>query len=819
MQRRAFVRDSVLMAAAVAVAGDLSAAPSSPDAPLYLLSYDHGGLILWGIPHFKQSLAQAAAWLDLYPWFKLGLDNEAYTYDHLAEHDPATLEEIRAMLVRYRGRFAIGTSTYGQPLSTFINEESNLRQLSYAVATIERHFHTRPVVYLMSEHAMHAQMPQLLAATGFRGAVLRTHYQMYGFNPTFPVPVGWWTGLDGTRLWALPTYPGEGASYGRTTEDNWILTRCPGPDCRGLSLDQFASQFAAYAPLVASRVDDANLKREDLVAATGDRRRYGWVLAEELAQVLPPPSATMATAPDDFQVRMPWGYCGNWIWNECRLAERTVLEAERLAALAALADGAPAPSLDAAWRPLLVAQHHDVQIVGLFPEAHRFLEASLDAAAAVRTDALARVTSHLRADETGQVQINVFNSQSWSRREWVTATLDLPRHWAKRLRVASGGVEVQSAIVSALRASDESLQQVTLALRPEVPGLGVLALHVEPAASPSHHGDGAMPTGIAYDAAARVLSTDFWRIRLADRGGIESLVERNSGRELFAPDRRSAFFAGTINGVAAESQGAWHLLPGPMDSPWRTLRERGAIGGIPYQADLTVWAGSPRLDYEIEFEFEEQKIGLLSDDKRDSHSPFIHDQKLRFKLFPAVGQNALGVRDLPFAVATTTDAVVQGLYWTAVAGEGVGCAVFNRGTMGSVRESDGGFSVPLAYAMYYIWGTRLLSGRYRYELALLPFVGPWEQSDLHRQALAYNFPLVASAGSAGDGRLGARFAPVRVIGEGAVASALLQREGRIEVRLFEYRGQPARITLQSETPAKKSIAVRLRPWEVRTVKI
>ncbi|PWT74864.1 MAG: hypothetical protein C5B59_10100, partial [Bacteroidetes bacterium] len=39
----------------------------------YLLTYDHGGQILWGLSHFQERLNNAKEWLDKYPEFKIGL--------------------------------------------------------------------------------------------------------------------------------------------------------------------------------------------------------------------------------------------------------------------------------------------------------------------------------------------------------------------------------------------------------------------------------------------------------------------------------------------------------------------------------------------------------------------------------------------------------------------------------------------------------------------------------------------------------------------------------------------------------------------------
>ena len=177
---------------------DAQRGPAVNNDTTYMLTYDHGGLILWGEDHFQIKLQNAISWLDKYPSFKIGLENEAHIYDYFAENNVALLDEIRQYLRQYKGRFGIGSCTYGQPLSVFISDESNIRQIYYALDTEQRLFNYRPPVYIMSEHAMHSQIPQIIKGFGFDGAIMRTHYMMYGYNPVFNVPIGWWTGLDGT---------------------------------------------------------------------------------------------------------------------------------------------------------------------------------------------------------------------------------------------------------------------------------------------------------------------------------------------------------------------------------------------------------------------------------------------------------------------------------------------------------------------------------------------------------------------------------------------------------------------------------------------
>lgn len=243
--------------------GDKLLDDPSDSLPLYMLTYDHGGLVLWGDDHFVKYLRSAVEWLERYPSFKIGLDNEAYTYDQMARTSPDILQEIRMYLKKYTGRFGIGTCTYGQPLSVFINEESNIRQIGYALEADHRHLGYTPNVYLMSEHAMHSQIPQILKGFGFEGAIMRTHYMMYGYNPTFGAAIGLWVGIDGSRIPAVPTYKGQGAQFGKTTVDNWILTRYPSSDAPKSPAD-FRKEFARINPLLATRADDAGLRRGEI---------------------------------------------------------------------------------------------------------------------------------------------------------------------------------------------------------------------------------------------------------------------------------------------------------------------------------------------------------------------------------------------------------------------------------------------------------------------------------------------------------------------------------------------------------------------------
>jgi hypothetical protein len=603
-------------------------APYTKDDIVYLLTYDHGGLILWGSEHFQERLRDAISWLDKYPNFKIGLDNEARIYDYFAVNEPALLEEIKEYLNKYKGRFGIGSSTYGQPLSQFINEESNIRQISYALNATRNHFNYRPPVYLMSEHAMHSQMPQILKGFGFEGAIMRTHFMMYGYNPVFNVPIGRWTGVDGSQIATIPTYEGEGSEFGKTPVDNWILTRYPGPECDD-SLEQFRAQFSHIKPLLASRADDSGLRQEGLVKKYENNPQYKWILLDELLAKYPAPESVMKTLPNDFTVRMPWGYCGNEIWNASRKAEMQVLTAERLAALELMNGGENREhELTHSWQNLLLAQHHDVQIVGLLPDARKLLTASLKGSTGVIDSSLSFFASKMEGK--GVRQITIFNPHSWPQSRWIKVNLDLPRDKARGFVIQNGENVLPCRILRADKFSNQSILDGEIIFKADLPPLSIISYSVIP--TPVIPDD--LPSGIVINENDLKISTPYIEIKLSKNGGIEYLKMTDGDKFISKQGSRSGFFEGTINGINCQSVGRWIIQQSGKNAPFVIAKEYGFIADIPYQFVITIYEDSPIIECHAEFDFNGQKIGLLSDDLRDSHSPFIHEEKLVSGTFP-----------------------------------------------------------------------------------------------------------------------------------------------------------------------------------------
>lgn len=770
-----------------------------PDGPpVYAATYDHIGVILWGLDQFAAIIERDLDWLARYPSFRIGLDNEAYSYDYLAEHAPDTLERLRAGLARYPGRLGIGTCTYGQPLAAFIGEESNVRQLTYGLRAVEQQLGARVSVYLASEHAFHAQMPQLLAGCGFRGAVLRTHFMMYGHNPEFDAPVGWWAGADGSRIPALPTYVGQASTpslknhvlpFNTSTLDNRILTD-GATEAIPLTLADFRRRFGHIRPLIATRADDVR-NTEALITAHAEPDT-AWITLEDAFDLLPQPRAEFHAHPNDFKLRMPWGYCGGWIWARSRQAEVSVLIAERLAAIAfALGGASRADEIERAWKDALVGQHHDIHICGLEEDARLFLGRAISASAGVTDAAMREIGARIGRGERRSI---AFNPLAWPRQE-----------------------------VISMDGRDR---------RVHLPALGFTQLDDERT--------GPNEGVFTWNAAGRTLTTPFYRVTFDASSGIHTLVDRASGRAVFAPPRASGTLAGLIDGRHCESRGALSAID--TGEHRATLVERGHIGPIPYRHEWVFYAHTRRIDWLGAIEFDGQWVGrpkhaIDLDDKAAADDQRVtafddHEYKLRLRFFPYLTPFATGIRDYPFGVAETPDRYVHSNYWTAVSDGQIGLALFNRGLMGSVREPDGAFSSVLAFALPYVWGTRMLRGAYTYELGVLPFLGDWRAADLHRGALEYNFPAITTTLSDhAPAALGDSWSPYVERGDGAVLSALYERSGRVYARFYEHRGvhghvafdwlgTPATMTevdLRERRLGRLGHGARLSPWQILTI--
>ncbi|MEP7355821.1 MAG: hypothetical protein ABI847_01115, partial [Anaerolineales bacterium] len=323
--------------------------------PMYLIIREDGLCAErtppWGaadIGAYIERLRENLAVLRARPQLKVGFEWSGLELELLAQDAPDVLDEMLALA--RAGQVAFYNGTYSQPHLQTLSAEANYRQFEFG-ARVYRELCRQPVrTYAHQETSLNEQTPQLLRAFGIRYAVL-PH-----FTTTLLIEGGEliYHAREGTMFVAGSEFAGW-----RGLDGTVIDTYLPEPPHRPLP-DWLALQAVkgrlGVPPII---VDSPDLIALD-EAWLAERAAVECVLLDE---ALPERSRQ---APARFQARLManWSYCegiraeelarANW------LAERSVLRAEALAALAFSLIGRPVESTDPIWKTILAAQHHDV---------------------------------------------------------------------------------------------------------------------------------------------------------------------------------------------------------------------------------------------------------------------------------------------------------------------------------------------------------------------------------------------------------------------------------------------------------------------------
>ncbi len=777
------------------------------DKKLYILTYEHGGYVLWG-DRVKPRLKDIFNWMEKYPKLKIGLDYESFTFDEFSRCAPEIVDMISELLKKYPDRVGLGATTYGQPLSLTISEESNARQLTYAVKTNKEFFGITPNVYAISEFALNNQTPQLIKNCGYDAAILRSHVMGYGYPRTFDSAWGRWIGKDGTEIPAVPTYDKQGRGFNCTTVDNWILSRWP-KDTK-ISLEDFEEMFEKYSPLLASRYDDLCQDVEEGIAYAETKDNVEYLLLEDIPELYGEAKDELATTDNDFHVQMPWGYCGNEIFNGVRKSEVACVQAEILNAFAVMLGGAEQrEKLDEAWKYALAAQHHDVTICGLLDLARRFIPSSLSASDYVKAESLKVIAEKLASPDKESVL--AVNTNSFDIDEWVDFE-------GKKLRI-----KLAPLTAATIEESEEKY-------------------------------------AFSWDSEQGILSTPFYKIKLTDCG--VAYIDTADGR--IVDNGNENLFSAYIDDKLCFSEGKWTVS---TDACSAFAVYEGKIGSVPFKFETNLNGDNPRIDCRTEFEVRGEHIGKLGEKmglkKSLTVEGHMHESKLCLNLNLCLDENRRMVRDLPYSISDWSGDIrvtedywykedlilidktvspeesfrnstqFSGIYWLAMRDSKKGLAVMNRGCMGAAVNGNR-LSVPLVYANSYMCGTKMLDGIYDDEFSLMPFDASLSDSQLHKKALAYAYQPAVIRLKKGNGTLPS-FSAAKLEGNGGevILTTVYPENGEMLARFCNYSDSDAVAdfstaigTVCAETDLlgneKAPITggkLSFRPWEIKTVKI
>ncbi len=806
---------------------------------LYILTYDHGGYVLWK-DEVKPRLLKIFEWLEKYPKLRIGLDYESFTFDEFSRCDYEVVALIGKLLEKYPDRVGLGATTYGQPLALTINDESNARQLLYAVRTNLDFFNTTPDVYAISEFALHNQTPQLISQCGYKAAILRSHVMGYGYPKTYDSAWGKWIGKDGTEIPSVPTYDTQGRGYNCTTVDNWILSRWP-VDSDLYSLEDFEKMYEKYSPLLASRYDDLTQPIEEVVAHIENKDNYEYTLLEDIPSLFGEPVDEYDTCDNDFHVQMPWGYCGNEIFNGCREGEVNAVISEKLNAFSRLlGDNSHEEKSIEAWKYILAAEHHDVTICGLLDLSRRFIPESLKYSKEVKDSALNYITKKFANEEAPSVL--VINHHSFPVDEWI----EIP--------VEDDFVAFDNETPAECEIIEKSGEKY-LSLHAQVPPFGFKRFALKKAEAKNEN-------LYSFDEQTNILTTPCYEIKLT-QNGIEYIKDITTYK-LIVNNASEGIFTGNINGIDSVSEGNWKVNLSPLGA---VAVYSGTIGGVPIELTMNFTGKSKRIDCKTICTVKNDLIGR-TDITQGRPVPLTlnghhHEDKLCLNLQVNLKNDRRMFRDLPYSISEWNGALrktekywypnddilidtevspeesfnsttyYHGIYWLNVKDSEQGLAVFNKGCMGCAFTGNN-LRIPLIYSNEYMCGTRILDGVFENEFAIFPFDGEMSNVLLHKNALAYALPPVADFIPQGKGSV-KEFEPFDIQSDNKeiILTALYPEKDYILARFCNYSDEnsSAKFTcsrgvvtaetdlLGENTKNIENNTLKFHPWEIKTVKI
>lgn len=800
---------------------------------MYILTYEHGGYVLWG-DWLKPRLRKLDEWLRKYPKFRVGLDYESFTFDEFSKCDPEIVKMIGELLKKYPDRVGLGATTYGQPLALTISEESNARQLSYAVKTNLDYYGVTPSVYAISEFALHNQTPQLISLCGYKAALLRSHVMGYGYPRTFDSAWGRWIGKDLTEIPAVPTYDEQGRGFNCTTLDNWIISRWSEDD-PGYDLEDFEEKFKKYSPLLASRYDDVCQPIERLTAYIETKDNYEYVLLEDIPELYGEAVDELKTTDNDFHVQMPWGYCGNEIFNGCRQGEVNAVQAEKINAVSVLLGGKALEEKNKeAWKYILAAEHHDVTICGLLDLSRRFIPTSLEASSKVKEKSLTYLASRFAHKDCDSLL--VANLHSYPIKEWV----EFPAE--KAVCVFDNNNVVKCEFV------DGKMRVLA-----DLPAFSIRSYALKEAAIPE-------ADDFDWNEGAGILTTPHYKIKFTDKG--IAYIDTKNGR--IVDNANGSLFRAWIEEKECYSEGTWTVTINPHSA---TAVQVGKIGSIPYSFTMRFNSDNERIDCKTVFEMHGERVGSNEITQGKPATLTVnghhHEDKLCFVMNVCLNNNRKLIRDLPYSISEwdsqlrkteeywypgdriILDEVVskeeafanytymQGIYWVALRDEEKGISVFNRGCMGSAIKGNE-VAIPLLYSNEYLCGTRILEGTFDDEFSVVPFDASVSNAEIHRKAVSYNYQPATAFVPKGNGDI-TDFSVADFSSQGGevILTTIYPEDGAIFARLCNFSDESATAifrpvvgTLTCETDLLGNSLTTIegnllsfRPWEVKTIKI
>jgi alpha-mannosidase len=766
----------------------------------YFIDGYHGGIYghlpPWQTKFMVEKLAQ-------YPGWKLNLELEPESWDTIAVHDAANYAAFRTLMADQsaNARIEYVNPAYAQSYMYNISGESVIRQFYYGMKKLRQHFPSiRFTTYSSEEPCFTSALPQILRSYGFTYASLKNPNTCWGgYTRAFGGELVNWIGPDGSSIRTVPRYEIEAFK----PHSIWETI------ASGNSKEYVQKAFAygiqhpvgmclqdagwSFGPWLRGANETGNNGVYAPTKYTTWRNYFGKILGG----VEGSGAKDWHFSQEDVLVGLMWGaQVLQRIAQAVRHSENNIIQAEKLAAMAAIWKGSPWPENDfnEAWRTLLLSQHHDCWIV-----PYNGKKGNTWADKVVRwtgftnhvSDSITQQATRQLAGSAGEY-VRVFNTTAVEREELV-------RFNNRLFRAKAPAMGYTSYKLTAL---------------PLVKGAAVTKLN----------------NGVYQ------VETDLYRLLIdpAKGGAITSWIAKHLGNKEFVEtgmrlnELRGKFYnkggmkssADTMAEVAVIENGGAEVK----------LAINGWIAGNPFTQTLTVQQGQPRVDIRLKIDWKDNPaIGEYYDDPKDTQvrKAYYDD---RFKLLALFPVNLAGqkiYKNAPFDVTQSKlantfynrwDSIKNNvlLNWVDVedgAGE-YGLALFSDHTTSYAH----GENFPLGLTIQYsgngiFYRNYTIDGPTEVQYALLPHKGKWNAAGLWAAGAKWCEPLIATAADGEEQR------SLLQVDEGVEIPSITHAGNAWLVRLFNAAAKSPVVKIYLGFAAKTAVEVELDGRRKKTIPI
>jgi len=771
-----------------------------------------------------------------YPGFTYA-QSSVQDYDWLREKYPAEFREIQQRVKE--GRWELVGGMWVEPDMNMPDGESFVRQLLVGTRFFKKYFDKETTIGWNPDSFGYSwQLPQIYKRSGFDTFV--TQKMSWNETTTFPHKLFWWESPDGSR----------------------VLTYFPHGYSGGINPVSLSQDVADYS---------AQTKFPEIMHLYGVGDHGGGPTRQMLDEALKmeSPSATypktvFSTARqffDDVEKSIQQGSLQPPVWDDelylqyhrgcyttqsetkrlIRYNEELLQNTEKFASLAHLTTGTPYNNgeFEDIWKRVLFDHFHDIMPgsgIGInYADAERNLTDASLRSQKILDGALDSLDAGI--DTTGAgTPVVVYNSLSWDRTAPVTIQVHAPAP-GQHLEVRdSTGQPLPSQIVA------QNRQLVTLeALAKNVPALGYEVLHVASVAN-------ARAASSALKVTGTDIENEYLRVKIDPKTGcVTSLVNKADGKESVAP-------GGCGNLLQAfkdvpRTQDAWEIrfdqdewdLKQPKEvkvvenGPERVVvRINHVFQSSTIQQDVIIYAGVPRIDVNMQVNWQEQHILLKA-------------------AFPVNVQATRATFEIPYGTIqrpTTRNTPeekamfeVPAIRWGDISSASQGFSLLNASKYG--YDAVGNLlrlSLLRSPQMPAPDNHIADQGFHEFIYALYAHSGDWKAGNTMRQGYELNYPLIGVITQAHGGALPARHSWARVDAGNVILTVMKKAEDDDGVifRFYEFEGKPAQVKLQLPQKASaaletnlmekhasplalaadgRSVTVPTGPYEIKTVEV